>query len=243
MQRKHSYAMSLALLLTLAITNATTDGATVDENRKELERAVVAAFSSHYLTKYVSLEDNDLWLSVELEGKTWRNPKDTRSLVDSIVVLAEQNVPLTKRTFPFKIYIDEPISGLPVADIHVSLSGEVSLKYTYSSNRQKGKKKVYGSRVRRKASISRYDAILSVPNTSSVLIAVDEDAYRKFLRASTRGDYDLLTRLMLSGKLIETGNNIKINIVEYGTVKHKVKILEGMNTGSIGWVAMEFVKK
>lgn len=120
----------------------------VDTNRRLLESEVRTAFDAHYLVRRISLEDNDLWLSIELDGKTWSNPNDTRALIDSVIVLVEGRVPLTIRSVPFKVYIDEPRSGLPVAEIDVSLERRTSLKYHYSENRADGKQRVYGANVR-----------------------------------------------------------------------------------------------
>ncbi|MCH9030665.1 MAG: hypothetical protein IIB00_00190 [candidate division Zixibacteria bacterium] len=236
-------SLGRVVLLTLAVTSTSAVSGTVDVNRKNLEKQVKSAFSEHYLTHYISLRDSDLWLSIELKGKTWRNPNDTRAMVDSVVVLAGQNVPLTARAFPFKIYIDEPVSGFVVAEIDIALGGKVSLKYSHSMNRQRGIEKIYGSQPKPKRSVSSYDAILRVPNSNKALLAVTEYAYSQFTKAATRGDYDLLYRLINSGQLIETSNNVRVKFVERGIIKHKVKVLEGKNSGSVGWVAAEFIRK
>ena len=120
-------------------------------SRKSLETVVLDSFKGHYLTSSISLQDSNTWLSIELKGKTWRNPNDTRALVDSVLSLVKSHLPLTETSIPFKVYIDEPVSGFPVADIAVTKSN-VTLDYQYSQYREKGKSKIYGSSTKKKSS-------------------------------------------------------------------------------------------
>ncbi len=120
-------------------------------NKKSLEAAVQSSFNGHYLTSTISLQDKNTWLSIELKGKTWRNPNDTRALVDSVAALVNSHLPLTETSIPFKVYIDEPVSGFPIAEIDATTSN-VTLDYQYSQYKEQGKAKVYGSSAKKKPS-------------------------------------------------------------------------------------------
>jgi hypothetical protein len=220
-------AILSAILIIIAIT--TIFAGSQSENRLRLESDIRILLKENYLHKRTSLQDNQTWLSIELKEKTWHNPNDTKALVNSVLSHVKKYMPL--------------VSGFPVDEITIIGDFIEPLNYTFNNYRQKGKKKVYGSSSSSKNIKSNNDAILRVPNAKAVLIAIDEESYQEFCKVSTRNDYDLLTRLILNGQLIETGNNIRIKIVKYGILKHKVKILEGLNTGQVGWVAVEFVKK
>lgn len=234
---------SWLIIFVLIAAGGNAQSAAPMENRSELETELKSILENNYLAKKCSLEDNDTWISIELKGKTWRNPMDTRSLVDTVFSILQDHLPLCNSGGIFKIYIDEPVSGFPVAEMTVKGDIVQPLNYTYHQYKAEGKKKIYPAAPASKAQITNYDAIIRVPNTNAVLIAVDERAYDAFTKAAARSDYDLLTQLLASGQLIETANNIKVKIVKHGVLKHKVKVLEGMNTGSTGWIASEFVKK
>ncbi len=139
---------AVVLILTTASSVAAND---VIGNRKSLEAAVMDSFKGHYLTDKISLWDNNTWLSIELKGKTWRNPNDTKALVDSVQSLVKSHLPLTESSIPFKVYIDEPVSGFPVAEIAVTTSN-VTFDNLYSKYREQGKAKIYGSSTKKKSS-------------------------------------------------------------------------------------------
>jgi|GEM_PF-4373891 len=128
----------IILLITLSVF-----AKSVKENRLELESEIRTLLADNYLHKSTFLvNDKSPWLDIELKPNTWRNPKDTRALVDSVMVSVKRHLSLTSSYEPFVIFIGEIVSALTVANITVS-GNDVSLKYSYTENQATGKDKVY----------------------------------------------------------------------------------------------------
>ncbi len=116
------------------------------ENRKKLEIAVNENISTHYLFKNCQLQDDNKWLSIELKSKTWKNPNDTKALIDSIIKITKNFAPFSaNKNSEFQIYIDEPKSGFPIATVR-SYSTKTYYDYSFSEWQTKAKEKLFGIR-------------------------------------------------------------------------------------------------
>ncbi|MCP4651454.1 MAG: hypothetical protein GY853_15415 [PVC group bacterium] len=121
-----------AIVFVLSITSFSMAN-TTNENRLELETNIKTFLSDNYLLKQASLQDNNTWISIELKSKTWKNPNDTKELIDSVETIVKRHLPLTDSSTPaigFIIYIDEPVSGAPIAEIIVKET-DVTTKHSY----------------------------------------------------------------------------------------------------------------
>lgn len=75
-----------------------------------------------------------------------------------------------------------------------------------------------------------------------VPVAVDEAAFDAWTSASVAKDEHGRKVLLASMRVFAAPKGTKVLIIDQGTFKRKVRILDGKQKGMAGWVAMEFVK-
>lgn len=83
---------------------------------------------------------------------------------------------------------------------------------------------------------------LEVAGMNSIMVARDEPALNELMDTLPKGDPGLLENLVQSGKIIRVANGTQIRILESGTAKTKVRILEGEQAMKEGWVLERWVK-
>lgn len=76
--------IALSIILMILVVTTTFADSPI-ENRLKLESDIKTLLEENYFHKRSSLQDNQTWLSIELKGMTWRNPNDTKALVDSVL--------------------------------------------------------------------------------------------------------------------------------------------------------------
>jgi hypothetical protein len=75
-------------------------------------------------------------------------------------------------------------------------------------------------------------------------VATDEAGFDAYMKVIASNDVQYgVTELYQKGKLFQVENNVKVKILDKKFLgKAKVRILEGKMKGSIGWVAIEWIK-
>jgi hypothetical protein len=86
------------------------------------------------------------------------------------------------------------------------------------------------------------EARLHVDGLDTVMVAVDEQAFDEFTKASVAKDNIGIANLVLSGKLVEVPDNTRVLVVDMGLFRRKVRVLEGTHVGLAGWVPYEWVQ-
>jgi hypothetical protein len=83
---------------------------------------------------------------------------------------------------------------------------------------------------------------LEVAGLNSIMVAKDETALNELMDTLPKGDPNLLENLVQTGKIIRVANGTQVRILESGTAKIKVRILEGEQAMKEGWVLERWVK-
>jgi hypothetical protein len=84
--------------------------------------------------------------------------------------------------------------------------------------------------------------LLSTNGGELIGVAATEPAFEEFMKARSSGDNDSTVRLLASGLVFTTKNPTKVLVIDVGTFKRKVRILEGDKKGFAGWVPYEWVR-
>ena len=84
------------------------------------------------------------------------------------------------------------------------------------------------------------DARLFLEGRNEILVAVDEKAFTDLINTLSYGGGP--DGLIQSGKVFTTPNNTKVRILEIATGKIKVRVLEGDNYMTEGWVHELWIK-
>lgn len=83
---------------------------------------------------------------------------------------------------------------------------------------------------------------LYVPGLDKIVVCRTEEAFERFLKASARNDKYGHAELALSGQCVLVQNGTKVQVLDYGFAKHQVRIMEGPEAGTSGWVPREWVQ-
>ena len=75
-----------------------------------------------------------------------------------------------------------------------------------------------------------------------VPVAINEEAFEDFIKASVAEDKHGITLLLASMSVFGVKKGTKVLVVDRSLFKRKVRILDGDQEGMAGWVAMEHVK-
>lgn len=76
-----------------------------------------------------------------------------------------------------------------------------------------------------------------------VPLAIDEASFDAWISASAAKDDHGQKILLASSRIIGVQNRSPVLVIDQGTFKRRVRILDGEYKGKSGWVAMEYVKK
>ena len=82
---------------------------------------------------------------------------------------------------------------------------------------------------------------LYVSGLDKVVVCRTEEAFERFLRASAGKDSYGHAELALSGACVLVQNGTKVQVLDYGFARHQIRILDGPESGTSGWVPREWV--
>lgn len=74
-------------------------------------------------------------------------------------------------------------------------------------------------------------------------LAIDENAYKEMEKSIWANDTLGLLDLTAKGKLFYVSNGIKVQVIEIGLERQKVRVLEGEQFGKAGWINYKFITK
>lgn len=83
---------------------------------------------------------------------------------------------------------------------------------------------------------------LNLPSQDSVVVALDEKGLDAVVGALVSKDKTALDALVASSKALRVPNNTRVRVIEIGTGKIKVRILEGEHLMADGWVPERWLK-
>lgn len=83
---------------------------------------------------------------------------------------------------------------------------------------------------------------LDLPGGGAVVLAIDRDSLDAFTKASVAKDTIGVAALVLSGRLFEVPSGTRCLVIDRSFGAHQVRIMEGDQFGTSGWVAYEWVK-
>lgn len=87
------------------------------------------------------------------------------------------------------------------------------------------------------------EARIFVDGTKEVLIAVDEKSFDEWNAIAAAKDSGGMLKLLGTGRAFLVANKTKVLVLDPDTVKTKVRVLEGDQSGKSGWISVEFVVK
>lgn len=86
------------------------------------------------------------------------------------------------------------------------------------------------------------EANLHIDGVTSILVAVDEQALNQLMNALPANDNSKVEALVQSGELLRVANDTRVRILETGTGKTKVRILQDEHSMAEGWVLERWLK-
>jgi hypothetical protein len=86
------------------------------------------------------------------------------------------------------------------------------------------------------------EARLYVSGLESIPVAVDENALSEMMNALPIGKNQGVDELIRSGRLFRIPNNTRVRIIEVGSAKFRVRVLEGDSVALDGWVPERWVR-
>jgi hypothetical protein len=86
------------------------------------------------------------------------------------------------------------------------------------------------------------EARLSVPGLQQIPLARTKDALNRYNRASAVDDQQEYLNLILGDEMIFVPNGTKVTIIDPGFSVYQVRVLDGSEAGSSGWVPREWVR-
>jgi len=84
--------------------------------------------------------------------------------------------------------------------------------------------------------------IVASDDFDNIYLAVDKDAFDKWVSAVNANDEMGVQDLLYSGKLFYVPSGTKVLILDVSWGAHKVRILEGDKYGKTGWLPSEYLK-
>ena len=86
------------------------------------------------------------------------------------------------------------------------------------------------------------EATLHIDGVTSILLAVDEQTLNQLMNALPAKDNPKIEAMVQSGKLLRVDNDTRVRILETGTGKTKVRILEGAQLMADGWAPERWLR-
>ncbi len=86
------------------------------------------------------------------------------------------------------------------------------------------------------------EARLQIQGLDSILVSSDDNALHELMDALPKRDESAIEKLVQSGKVFRVPNGTKVRILEFGSSKTKVRIIEGNHLLLDGWVPERWVK-
>lgn len=80
------------------------------------------------------------------------------------------------------------------------------------------------------------EAVLFIDGQEAIFVAVDEQALPELLGAVAAKDAAKVENLIRSGRVIQVANNTKVQVIEIGAGKTKVRVNEGEHAMQTGWI-------
>lgn len=120
------------IILLAAFLAVTSNGQLLRSHDSGFEVTLMKLCKAHYLFDDIALDTNGAnQISIWLTAKTWSNPKDTKTLVDSIKLLAESSSLKEYKVLVF----GKPTPSMRIAQITIGPTGS-ELDYTYTKAKQ-----------------------------------------------------------------------------------------------------------
>lgn len=86
------------------------------------------------------------------------------------------------------------------------------------------------------------EAIVQSGDFDDIYLAIDKDAFDKWVNAVNANDKMGVSDLLYSGELFSVPSGTKVLILDISWGAHKVRILEGDKYGKTGWLPSEYLK-
>ena len=85
-------------------------------------------------------------------------------------------------------------------------------------------------------------AVLHIPGNSYLYLAASDAAWNEMLDAENKRDAGWMGELVAAGKVLKVTNGTAARVLKLSFASRMVRIAEGPNAGSEGWIQLEFVK-
>jgi len=84
--------------------------------------------------------------------------------------------------------------------------------------------------------------VLRLDGEGPILLAVDVPSYEGLVKACVAGDDIGLAAMILTGGVFECPQGTRVLVIDRGTYRRQVRLLDGPQAGAAGWVSGEWVR-